>query len=188
MQSTLLKNVRLNFQQPLCSHLVGTEGSQRRSEPLLLLPKENVLHIIILGTAVSHKVLNKCSSTDCKHHSTLAWATREGGVVLVEEHVVLPLSNSASSSIEAGMQCRYEKSQRQGSLLHCPSQKLIVPMWFGCSGNLATSKEKNPFWVSKCISTQNPKKVFTFLSLGHSFLQCCKSERVFCSQLCFGYF
>jgi len=79
--------------------------------PLLLLPKDIALHVIILGTAVSHKVQNRCSSTDFKYHSTLAWGTRVGEVVLMEEHVVLPLSNSASLSTEAGMQRRYEKCQ-----------------------------------------------------------------------------
>lgn len=52
------------------------------------------------------------------------------------------------------------------SLLHCPSQKLIVPMWFGCSGNFVKDK-KASFGYQSCINTQ--ERSLPYSRLGKAF-------------------
>lgn len=111
----------------------------------LLLKDSAFFHIIIIGRAVSHKVQNSCSSTDFKHHSTLAWGSRRGGAMLVEEHAWLLLSNPWA--LRQGFNVGVRNAITLHSLLHCPS-----------SGNFVKPKEKKPLLGIKVhINTESQK-------------------------------
>lgn len=58
---------------------------------------------------------------------------------------MLPLSNLwwLTIDIETGiLNAGVKNASTVSSLLHCPSQKLIVPVWFGWSGSFVKPKEK----------------------------------------------